>query len=394
MTDSVTKKTALISSEKKADLIDIKGEINLHQRWAQQRGGRRAELQFRDLSGISLRGINLNSAHMKGVSLVSSDLTNANLSHADLVGADMEGANLTEADLSGCDLRGANLHGALMTGANLQGADLRAVRLDITKFVGRAGGAADLSEAQLNKAIMVKAKLAGCDFSGADLFEADLTDANMAGAVLIGANIEGAQMQGTVFDKAVVDAVTISSCDSANLPLMSLAVEPNYVEITVGGFVAMVEKHEDWLQSSGKEGTRLDLDMVKIPAVDLVKRDLAGAQLRRCRIEGGSWTEIDLTMGDFAYSNMSGLKLMKSNLSGANLRRVVLLGSDLSDSFFDLFSMEKNEGWPTNLEGAVLRNANLSRTSFIGAILRHADISGCITQGIRLRDADLTGAKR
>ena len=62
-----------------------------------------------DLSGASLRGL---------------DLSGFDLSRADLRGADLRGTKLCDADLSGAHLEGANLFKTVVDGANLAGAFL------------------------------------------------------------------------------------------------------------------------------------------------------------------------------------------------------------------------------------------------------------------------------
>ncbi len=66
-----------------------------------------------DLSGGSLRGL---------------DLEEADLSGADLKDADLRGANLSGANLKGARLEGSNLFKAIINGADLDEADLRRVQ--------------------------------------------------------------------------------------------------------------------------------------------------------------------------------------------------------------------------------------------------------------------------
>jgi uncharacterized protein YjbI with pentapeptide repeats len=63
-----------------------------------------------DLSGASLRGL---------------DLSGFDLSQADLRGADLRGTNFSQATLSGAHLEGANLFKAVLDDADLEGAFLR-----------------------------------------------------------------------------------------------------------------------------------------------------------------------------------------------------------------------------------------------------------------------------
>ena len=68
------------------------------------------QIETPDLSGASLRGL---------------DLSGFDLSQADLRGADLRGTNFSQATLSGAHLEGANLFKAVLDDADLEGAFLR-----------------------------------------------------------------------------------------------------------------------------------------------------------------------------------------------------------------------------------------------------------------------------
>jgi uncharacterized protein YjbI with pentapeptide repeats len=115
-----------------------------------------------DSDGRSGKKADLSYAQLQGVSLWSADLREADLSHANLEGADMDHARL----------RGANLRHARMGAASLWQANLRS---------------ADLSYSGLERA-----KLDHADLSDASLSNADLTGASLWGAQLSGARLEHA----------------------------------------------------------------------------------------------------------------------------------------------------------------------------------------------------------
>ena len=127
------------------------------------------------------------------VSLSGVRLRGADLNHLDLSEANLSGANLQEADLSWADLSEANLSGATLKRADLS-------HLDLTK--------ADLSGAHLHKADLSGARLREADMGDgtylfdADLSEADLNDANLAGAYLSGAYLNDADLSGVNLSEA------------------------------------------------------------------------------------------------------------------------------------------------------------------------------------------------
>ncbi len=377
------------------DSSSIQNDIMLHTLWVNGKGGRKAEFDFKDLSGVNLEGASLCSASFAGTNLAGAILRGADLSSASLLGADLEGADCSDANLTGVDLRGANLHKATLSGAILRGADLRSgSEAGDGSDPGSLGtGTTIVTEAHLERAILCQAKLVGCDFSGADLMEADLGGADLSGAVLIGVDLFGANLEGAALTGAVIDLAALDATSVATIANIGGVVEPEYRSISAEDFVRSILDHQAWVESGGKEGTRIDFDAVRIPNVKMTGKNLAAARMRKCWIDGGDWQGIDLSMSDLSYSNMAGINLSSGNLRGANLRKVNLTGANLTEAVFDPFPLG-NRQWPANLEGVILRESNLTKASFNGAILRRADIADCVTDGISIRGADLEGARR
>jgi uncharacterized protein YjbI with pentapeptide repeats len=81
------------------------------------------------LDKANLSKANLQESRLRNASLIETNLTHADLSHSDLRGANMLDANLHKADLHEADLRGATLHGATLTQTVLKEADLRSADL-------------------------------------------------------------------------------------------------------------------------------------------------------------------------------------------------------------------------------------------------------------------------
>ena len=104
--------------------------IASHGLWLQDKGGKRANLEWANLRGANLRGADLERANLRGADLREADLERANLRGADLEAAYLERANLRGADLEGADLRGANLCRANLERANFREADLEGANLE------------------------------------------------------------------------------------------------------------------------------------------------------------------------------------------------------------------------------------------------------------------------
>ena len=140
----------------------------------------RADLSYKNLSGLDLKNANLYRVDLKNANLREVDLRNADLREADLRNANLYGANLNNADLSSADLNKAVLREADLRESNLSNADLRYANLRD----------ADLSNADLRDADLRKADLSNADLSNADLGEANIDGADLKEANLLGTNLK------------------------------------------------------------------------------------------------------------------------------------------------------------------------------------------------------------
>ena len=91
----------------------------------------------------------------------------------------------------------------------------------------------------------------------------------------------------------------------------------------------ILEAHETWVQSEGKEGKQADLQEAR-----LIDANLQGANLRQANLQGARLID----------ANLQGTNLFRANLQGANLGFAKLRGADLQFA---------------NLQWANLKEANL-----------------------------------
>lgn len=368
-----------------AEITAIKAILQAHQLWLKRRGGRRADLSFRNLSGLPLNRVNLTGAKLAGACLVRTRLGGADLSQTDLFGTDLEAADLSGANLAGADLRGANMHRAVLTDAILRGADFRAGVLE-SEGQPSLGGQTRLTEARLERSILAGANLEGCDLTGADLNDADLTGADLGSAILLGTDLSGAVFDNARFGQTVLDQQTLKrTYIPFSLPPGAIA-EPTYTPLPLAHALAAVAAHEAWVNSQGAEGRRLDLDMVEVVALNLDNRVLSGARLRRCRLPGLTLRMASLEMADLSYSEMDGVDMRGAGVNGANLRRTRLTGAQLNGVTGRPVMLSGGRPWPTNLEGADLSGADLSGAEVGDAIITNARLTGA-----RLDNSGITG---
>jgi uncharacterized protein YjbI with pentapeptide repeats len=156
----------------------------------------RADLSYKNLSGLDLRNANLYRVNLRNANLRSADLRKANLRKADLRKAALRNANLRNADLRNADFRKANLSNADLRKAALRNADLAYADLREADLIDANLSNTDLREANLSNADLSKADLNNADLGNADLSEANLYRANLRNADLREANLSNADLSG------------------------------------------------------------------------------------------------------------------------------------------------------------------------------------------------------
>jgi uncharacterized protein YjbI with pentapeptide repeats len=144
----------------------------------------------------------------------------------------------------------------------------------------------------------------------------------------------------------------------------------------------ILEEHEVWLGSDGKEGERADL-----LGVDLQNFDLLGVNLENAVLQGANFQNADLEGANLKGANLKGANLEGANLGMTNLEMTNLKGANLEGANLEMTNLEE-----ANLERAKLRKANLKRASLVTASLRGASLRGASLQRASLILADLQGA--
>ena len=149
----------------------------------------RADLSYKNLSGLDLSNANLYRVNLSNANLYSADLRKANLRKADLRKANLINADLINADLRNADLRKADFRNANLINADLAYADLREADLRNANLYR-----AFCCYANMYGAFCCYANLNGVDLRNADLREANLFRANLKDANLFGVNLKNANI--------------------------------------------------------------------------------------------------------------------------------------------------------------------------------------------------------
>ena len=96
--------------------------IEKHELWLKgEDGGERADLSNKDLSFMSLAGVNLCGANFSSANLFCASFSDTNLCRANLAGANLCDAFLVRTNLTEADICQTNFHKAKIAGANLGG---------------------------------------------------------------------------------------------------------------------------------------------------------------------------------------------------------------------------------------------------------------------------------
>ena len=140
----------------------------------------------------------------------------------------------------------------------------------------------------------------------------------------------------------------------------------------------ILEAHQVWVSSEGKEGAGASLFETNLQKVDLAQSNLQGADL----------FEADLQRADLPYSDLRNARLQGANMREANLRQANLEGAQLGGANLQMADLIE-----ANLNGANLFEANLQKAGLSGADLRGAHLYKANLRGADLRGAKLQGAE-
>lgn len=378
--------------------------VSLHERFLDGRiGGRRAMLKRVDISGLSLADKNLRQADFSGcnmremdlaftifqeATLYACDLSFSNLIHTNFIRADMRGARIESANLAGADLERADLRGGALTSdgnyaqpepVNFRGANMTGARL-----IGTMANNADFSDA-----IMAQVKMHGADLRGARLIGTDLSDADFIGVNMAGANMKNAILTGV---------------DSAMLKNMGLDLSSAITDNNIGPSVAelskplshMIEEHQLWVTTSGKQGRQLDLSGYDLREVGSLKQQkLTALKAKEAKFFGMNLFQVELQSAvlegaDFRRCDLVGADFRGANLRGAKFSHAIVRDANFMPLLFATGALQRFA--PCDLSNAELRYVDLSGAKLKNALFVNADLSYANLSNCDLRDVDFTGA--
>lgn len=410
--------------------------VQLHQLYLiGKNGGARAQIKFKNLSGLSLVGKDMSHADFTGSCFIGANLSNGNFASATFFACDMRRANLENASFVRSDFRGAFVAGANLTGADMKSADLREGRVmeKDTEGVLRDRMRRDQSidqdgiartvfaGARMVSTNMTAVRAMSADFSDADLSNiiiqgADLRDANMEGANLSNSDLSGSDLRGANLKNSIMTKTKLEGAEKSNANMDGVVTEnPTGLEIDEMD-VPLEEKlksHASWLSSNGAEGERLDIssyDMrdftdlrsypltaMKAVGTNFLNQDFSELDIQSAVFDESDFRDCSFTKSDLRGTSFKEARLSRCNFSGANLLPLMFKNPDGTSRVLPVnmngvtlrYSVFKN----AKLGGIRLKGADLSFADFTGADLRKADLTGAKTDGAIFAGANLEGAQ-
>jgi uncharacterized protein YjbI with pentapeptide repeats len=353
-------------------------------------GGARANLTYRNLSNLLMRGAKLTGADFSGSLLFNCDVRGANLDNsvfftASMQKSDFANASVVRGDFRGCNFKGANFSGADMTSADLrEGSIATKDKRGNINLMLQAGSASeskkpsmgyftefvDATEAIFTGAKMVRVMMRGANFTNAVLEKVDFSGAQMQGASLRGAVLRGARFDGV--DLAEVDR---NECLTDDLQGLALADEATPLEI-------LLQEHSRWLTTHGAAGRRLDFSRFDLRPDGEEPCDLASRNLVMMKA-----VHAILYHMRFANAQMQASELRDNDLRMARFDKADLRGVDFSGSNMMRACLQLAQLGPLKLPNGQFMKSDLSRCN-----LRYADFTGADLRGVNFTGADLTAA--
>jgi uncharacterized protein YjbI with pentapeptide repeats len=256
-----------------------------------------------------------------------------------------------------------------------------------TEFVDATEGI--FMNAKMSRSLMRGANFTQAILEGADLSMAQMPSASLKGAVLRGARFEGVDITDVDMQGVLLDEYQGLSLEDDGVP-----------------FEMLVQDHNLWLSSDGKNGKRLDLTRYDIRtdgplACDFSGRNLVMMRAQRAilyhvrfssaQLEAAELRDNDLRLADLSQVDARGIDFSGSNMMRANLQSALLGPLKLSDGRYLKADFSRCNLRYADFTGADLRQANFTGADLTAADLRGADMDGVLLDHCTM-DGALTGA--
>jgi uncharacterized protein YjbI with pentapeptide repeats len=270
------------------------------------------DLSDQDLEGEDLRGANLEGANMEGAIL-----TRANLAGANLRGARLVSAVLFRAQLDGADLEGATLTLANFTESAGKSTSFRRVALDRTFFEKARLPGADFTGVRGLGGFFDRTELEDSIFDEADLErtlfgQAWLDRASFRRARLRRVSFNGCRLPNASFEGALLSSSSLLDCDASDARFPRVE----------GQGVSLQGSRLDRADFTGARLPGLLMPRASLVGAILLGADLRGAKAGRATLDRAVFDRANLAEADLRKVSCHG-----TSFRGASLFAAVLLGA-------------------------------------------------------------------
>ena len=163
--------------------------------------------------------------------------------------------------------------------------------------------------------------------------------------------------------------------------------QPEFREISKEELKVILEDHQKWIQSRGKEGEKASFYRTDLAGVDLQDSNLQGANFIDANLEGTNFINANLKEANFSRANLKNAILRAADLEGALLSYTNLQEASLQDA-----GLQEADLNNADLKRANLFSANLQRANFTGAHLKETILSNINIDKANLFKADFNSA--
>lgn len=293
----------------------------------------------------------------------------------------LDGAYLPRANWPAAVLRNLQCRKALLTRANLNEARIEHANLDDSNLTGAWLSGADLHEANARGVNFSAARMAGLiayksDFNGANFTSADLEDARLDGASLVGAVLTRANLQRADLRNARLLATDLEETDLRGARLEGaelLELKLNTAQLLGAVFVGarLSECNLEGVTIPMANFARARLDRVYLTNSFLPHVIFKDAWLTECGLAGIDWEGADLRNAVLTGSTFH-MGSSRNGLVGSTLASEGSRTGFYTDDFEDLKHKPPEEIRKANLRGADLRGAQIDDVDFYLVDLRDA----------------------
>ena len=224
---------------------------------------------------------------------------------------------------------------ATVTNANFREAVFRA-----TTILGYGRESTFVRQAKTN---FDGATLDGSSFAGARMVAACLhnvraTHVDFTNCDLRNASFDGSKLKGVSFGGANLLEANFAKCPDARsyLPDYALLIAKLIQPISPNKLESYLKSHQQWLDTDGAEGTRLNLQGYDLSGQKFENLDFSGTDFRGARLDKALFIKVMLVSADLRDASMLGTSFRNSDIRGALLTDNALRRATLQDTLSDV----------------------------------------------------------